>query len=186
MCIRTCTAQVQTLITSLTTLKFYFQFYKLKNQKLKDFSSNSANSRRKTLIVTKRRENLPKPGQQQRSALQREKRLSLGGFWNWRIIQTKPPEKSKTCLSEHWKNQNHNGLVVLLSLGVSFNVWTLLLISATCSWLRCRQCVKGPFCLYCFVVLHTSVLCGISDSWKFLYLPVKAKHTVTFHFSISF
>jgi len=42
------TSQVQTLITSLTTLKLYSQFYKLKNRKVQHFSTNSAKGRRKT------------------------------------------------------------------------------------------------------------------------------------------
>jgi len=67
---------------SITTLKLYFKFYNLRNRKVQAFHQFSKSKEKNTESVTRRRESLPKPVQQQRKALQRGKRLSLGGFSN--------------------------------------------------------------------------------------------------------
>lgn len=47
-------------------------------------------------------------------------------------------------------------------MGVEFIAW--IEGRSSCSWQRCRQCVKGFSFLYCFVVLHWLVECEIGES----------------------
>lgn len=92
-------------------------------------------------------------------ATETRKRWFLGGFWNWRKREKKPQEKSKACLLEHWKTRN--GVSECLVCWSSLFLWFQGLVVLH----GCRQCVKGPFCLYCFVALH-SHLSGAWNLWE--------------------
>lgn len=109
MCIRTLRFKLYCIC--LTTLKLYFQFYNIRNWKVHQFSKSKVDM----------------------EAITRREPIKISfivsvGFEIEEQCKRNHQKNKKACTLEYWQNKNHSELVILLLMGVSFNVWWFQLL----------------------------------------------------------